>query len=315
MRSSSAKGGPRGRSGSAGSGTDAPASKLRSGSARSSQEGIHQFQLPSSFIAAGTRIRRTRVASSAIATAQPSPSSFIEGTPVRTKTAKTQVMLISVPPRRAEVLDRPLERHSEPVRRLETKPPRPPRCASSSRSAVARLRAHRRSPTAGDAGADPDLERGLVTRRDREPNPEPAGRRLERAPRGEDPGHEPRDPTGARRAERGTGARGCGRGPRRSGRPSGAAPAPPRRRPRSPRRARSTRSRPTQRPSGCGRSSARACPSPTTRSRSTSIASSGSRGPSARPLPRGTRYRATNVSASGWSCPTSSGARPSIVSR
>ena len=60
---------------------------------RSSQEGIHQFQEPISFIAAGTRISRTRVASRAIAIAQPRPSSLIEGTPVRTKTAKTEVMI------------------------------------------------------------------------------------------------------------------------------------------------------------------------------------------------------------------------------
>src|ERR1041384_6984609 len=78
---------------SAGDGSRLRPSKLRRGSTRSSQEGIHQFQSPKSFIAAGTRISRTWVASRAIATAQPRPSSLIEGTPVSTKTPNTQVMI------------------------------------------------------------------------------------------------------------------------------------------------------------------------------------------------------------------------------
>ena len=101
--------------------------------------------------------------------------------------AVEQVVLEVAVPQRVQILDRPLERHPEPVRRLDAQPSRPPRRAPASGSAVDRLQADRRSPAPGDARADADLERCLVTRSDREPNPEPAGRRLERAPRREDP--------------------------------------------------------------------------------------------------------------------------------
>ena len=63
------------------------------GSTRSSGRGSHQFQRPMISIVAGTRISRTSVASSAIATASPSPISLIEGTPVRAKTPNTATMI------------------------------------------------------------------------------------------------------------------------------------------------------------------------------------------------------------------------------
>jgi hypothetical protein len=44
-------------------------------------------------IVAGTRIKRTRVASSAIATDSPSPISLIEGVPVEAKTPNTATMI------------------------------------------------------------------------------------------------------------------------------------------------------------------------------------------------------------------------------
>ena len=64
-----------------------------SGSMRSSQPGSHQFASPISSIVVGTRIRRTTVASSAIATASPTPISLICGMPVPAKIAKTATMI------------------------------------------------------------------------------------------------------------------------------------------------------------------------------------------------------------------------------
>ena len=60
---------------------------------RSSHFGSHQFQSPISSIVAGTSTSRTSVASSAIATARPTPISLICGTPVRAKMPKTTTMI------------------------------------------------------------------------------------------------------------------------------------------------------------------------------------------------------------------------------
>src|SRR3954462_3288505 len=75
------------------SGIDSGASNEARGSTRPSGFGSHQFHLPISSIVAGTRIRRTTVASSAIATARPRPISFTDGTPVPANTAKTATMI------------------------------------------------------------------------------------------------------------------------------------------------------------------------------------------------------------------------------
>ena len=58
-----------------------------------SRSGSHQFQRPMSSIVAGTSTSRTSVASSAIATASPSPISLIEGAPVPANTANTATMI------------------------------------------------------------------------------------------------------------------------------------------------------------------------------------------------------------------------------
>src|SRR5206468_3994775 len=63
------------------------------GRTRASGLGRYQFHLPSSSIVAGTRRRRTIVASTRTATALPSPSWRIDGTPVPTKTRNTLAMI------------------------------------------------------------------------------------------------------------------------------------------------------------------------------------------------------------------------------
>src|SRR5581483_4043070 len=69
------------------------ASSSARGRIRASGRGSHQFHFPSSSIVAGTRTSRTSVASTAIATAFPRPSSLIDGTPVPTNTANTHTMI------------------------------------------------------------------------------------------------------------------------------------------------------------------------------------------------------------------------------
>lgn len=63
------------------------------GSRRSTPWGNHQFHLPNSSIAVGTSTSRTIVASIAIASAQPSPSSLIDGTPVNANTLNTHTTI------------------------------------------------------------------------------------------------------------------------------------------------------------------------------------------------------------------------------
>src|SRR4051794_41861719 len=65
------------------------ASKAARGSTRPSGFGSHQFHLPINSIVAGTRLSRTTVASRAIATARPRPSSLTDGTPAPAHTAHT----------------------------------------------------------------------------------------------------------------------------------------------------------------------------------------------------------------------------------
>ena len=74
------------------------------GTARSSQAGIHQFQRPSIVIVAGTRTIRTRVASRAIATAIPTPSCLTTTSTSVAKPRKTATMIAA-----AAEITRPVE--------------------------------------------------------------------------------------------------------------------------------------------------------------------------------------------------------------
>ena len=74
------------------------------GRIRSSQPGSHQLDLPRSTIVAGTRRQRTIVASTAIATASPTPNCFTVGSPFRMKLEKTATMISA-----ADVMTRALD--------------------------------------------------------------------------------------------------------------------------------------------------------------------------------------------------------------
>src|SRR3954447_21456755 len=78
-------------------------STVRRGRIRSSQLGSHQLALPSRAIVAGTSTMRTRVASTRIAVASPSPSIFSDGTGLATNARKTAIMI-----RAPDVMTRPV---------------------------------------------------------------------------------------------------------------------------------------------------------------------------------------------------------------
>ena len=63
------------------------------GSTRLIQSGSHQLASPSSFMVAGTRTRRTTVASRKIAVARPSPIILIPGSSPSMKPKKTAIMM------------------------------------------------------------------------------------------------------------------------------------------------------------------------------------------------------------------------------
>ena len=60
---------------------------------RASQAGSHQFQSSNTAISAGTRTRRTTVASTAIATAHATPSWATSGIPAKAKPMNTAIMI------------------------------------------------------------------------------------------------------------------------------------------------------------------------------------------------------------------------------
>ena len=94
--------GPEGGVGGSG-GSDSSLSSPTFGSTRSSHFGIHQFALPNRTITDGTSRQRTIVASTAIATARPTPNCFTVGSPLRMKLANTLTMISA-----AEVITRAL---------------------------------------------------------------------------------------------------------------------------------------------------------------------------------------------------------------
>ena len=148
------------------------------GRARSSQRGIHQFQRPSSVIVAGTRTIRTSVASSAIATAMPTPSCLTTTSTSLAKPRKTATMIAA-----AAEMTRPVAREAAHRRcRGRRRCPASPR--GSARAGTPRSPSTGRTAprTSGSASSSTPASRGRG-RAARRPSPTGRSRSARRTPR------------------------------------------------------------------------------------------------------------------------------------